>query len=167
MNDKRLTAFPPILKGKPKVLILGTMPGGKSLERQQYYAHPQNQFWRLMGDIYGAKASLPYDERLKILYAAGVAVWDVLHSCERVGSMDADIKNVEVNNFEQFFRKHKSIQRVVFDSATAEHYYRRRALPTLTIDLEYRRVPSPSPAHARMRYEEKLSLWREALVTDS
>jgi TDG/mug DNA glycosylase family protein len=158
-----IIAFPPILPENPHTLILGTMPGGKSLERKQYYAHPQNQFWKFMGDIYGAGPNLPYEERIRILKGQGVAVWDVLYACTRQGSMDANIKNGIVNNFEEFYQQNPNISLVVFDSLTAEKIYKKQVMPTLSKKLEYKRVPSPSPAHARLPYAAKLALWSNAL----
>lgn len=166
MESSRITAFPPILPENAHTLILGSMPGGKSLELGRYYAHPQNQFWRFMGDIFGAAPSLPYEERVKILKSKNVAVWDVLQSCIRQGSMDADIKNPIVNDFEAFYEKNPSIKLVVFDSLAAENLYKRLVLPSLSHKVIYKRVPSPSPAHVRMKYEEKCALWFEALQTD-
>jgi TDG/mug DNA glycosylase family protein len=142
------------------------MPGKKSLENQQYYAHPRNQFWRLMGDLYGAGLLLSYDERIKILKTKGIAVWDVLRACTRAGSMDAHIKKEVANNFERFFAQHPKIALVVFDSATAEKLYKKHVLKTLTKELIYRLVPSPSPAHARLSYAEKLALWAKVLKED-
>ena len=159
-----ITAFAPILPTRAHTLILGSMPGGKSLELNQYYAHPQNQFWRFMGDIYGALPALSYEDRIRILKDKGVAVWDVLKACRRPGSMDADIKDPVVNDFKDFYQKNPTITLVVFDSLTAENLYRRLVLPGLSRDLVYRRVPSPSPAHARMNYEAKRVLWAEALL---
>lgn len=162
-TDMRLIAFPPLLPKAPHTLILGTMPGEKSLELNQYYAHPQNQFWKFMGDIYGAHKSLPYEERVHILLSKQVAVWDVLSSCTRIGSMDADIKNAVVNDFQTFFTEHPTITRVIFDSLTAEKLYLKQVLPTLTHTLTYQRVPSPSPAYAAMSYDQKLVMWSDAL----
>ena len=145
------------------------MPGEKSLEMNEYYAHPQNQFWRLMGDIYGALPIFPYSKRVEILKEQHIAVWDVLASCTRIGSMDADIKNAVVNDFENFYRHHPTIKLVVFDSLTAEKYYLKYALPVLTSthakSLIYKRVPSPSPAYARLSYAQKLLIWTDALQT--
>ncbi len=162
--DKRIVAFPPIISAHAHTLILGTMPGVRSLTANQYYAHPQNQFWRFMGDIYGAGPELPYEQRVQILKDKGISVWDVVHACEREGSMDADIREETVNDFEGFYRENPGIRRVVFDSLTAEAIYKKRVLPRLTRDISYARVPSPSPAHARLRYEDKLALWRAALL---
>lgn len=162
----RIMAFPPILPERPHTLILGTMPGGRSLEAGQYYAHPQNQFWRILGEIYGAMPQLDYEERVEILQRNGIAVWDVLDSCERAGSMDADIKNPVVNDFNAFYDAHPTIDLVVFDSATAENFYRRHVLPVLRHHKSYRRAPSPSPAHARIPFAQKLDLWKAALHRD-
>lgn len=167
MSDQVITAFPPILPRRPHTLILGSMPGGKSLELNQYYAHPQNQFWRFMGDIFGALPTIPYHDRIEVLKSKGVAVWDVLKACSREGSMDADIKNPVVNDFDLFYKQNPTIILVVFDSLTAENFYKRLVLPTLTKELVYKRVPSPSPAHARMNYEAKRILWAEALTLES
>lgn len=161
--DVTLSAFPPIVGPNPHTLILGTMPGQKSLTLGQYYAHPQNQFWRLMGDIYGALPSLPYETRVDILKNQGIAVWDVLASCSRSGSMDADIKNPVANDFAAFFEQYSSIECVVFDSLTAVKLYDRLVLPGLARSLSYKRVPSPSPAYARLTYAGKLALWSAAL----
>ncbi|SFM95018.1 DNA-deoxyinosine glycosylase [Nitrosomonas communis] len=163
MKNEFIIALPPILPKRAHTLILGSIPGAKSLELNQYYAHPQNQFWRFMGDIFGASPSIPYEERIKVLKQKGIAVWDVLKACNRYGSMDADIKNPVVNDFECFYQDNPSIKLVVFDSSSAENFYKRLVQPTLSQELIYRRVPSPSPAHARMNYEAKRILWMEAL----
>lgn len=163
MTEEIIKAFPPILPDKPHTLILGTMPGGKSLTANQYYAHPQNQFWRFMGDIYGADISYPYEERVHILKSKNIAVWDVIRACNRAGSMDSAIRNEEVNDFESLYSSFPSIELVVFDSLTAETIYNRKVIPTLSKKLTYARVPSPSPAYAKMRYAEKLAIWAEIL----
>jgi len=144
------------------VLILGSMPGKASLTAQQYYAHPRNAFWRIMGDLVGAGPALSYAERLQKLGEAGVALWDVIAACERPGSLDADIVNESVrgNDFAGFFAVHRSITRVFFNGATAELYFRRHVLPGLAgWSLPTRRLPSTSPAHATLSYEAKLAAW--------
>ncbi|MDP9128179.1 MAG: DNA-deoxyinosine glycosylase [Pseudomonadota bacterium] len=162
MNEV-ITAFPPIVAPEPHTLILGTMPGAKSLEANQYYAHPQNQFWKFMGHIYGAHQALPYEQRLTILMQQGLAVWDVLQACVRPGSMDANIENEVVNDFAAFYRAYPTITLVVFDSLTAERLYKKSVLPGLRNSLRYARVPSPSPAHARLSYDAKLAIWTAVL----
>lgn len=164
MKNNIITGFPPLLPERAHTLILGSIPGGKSLKLDQYYAHPQNQFWRFMGDIFGASPSLSYEKRVEILKQKNVAVWDVLKACSRSSSMDVDIRSPVVNEFENFYRENPSIKLVIFDSLTAENFYKRLVLPTLSQGLIYRRVPSPSPAHARMNYEAKRILWVEAFA---
>jgi len=104
MGDVIIRSFEPIATPNARVLILGSMPGVASLEAGQYYAHPQNAFWRIMGELVGAGLEKPYDERARILKANGVALWDVLQSCIRPGSLDSDIRDEVPNDFAAFFR---------------------------------------------------------------
>lgn len=163
---KRIRSFPPVADGKATVLILGSMPGKESLRQQQYYAHPQNAFWKIMGDLVGADPGLPYPQRLHALTAARIALWDVLHSCEREGSLDSDIAQEEANDFAAFFAKHPNITHVYFNGAKAEQSFKRFVLGKQELPpLEFARLPSTSPAHAGMRYEEKLKMWKEAVCS--
>lgn len=160
----RIRSFPPVAESDATVLILGSMPGKESLKHNQYYAHPQNAFWKIMGELVGARRELPYPERLLKLTAAHIALWDVLKTCEREGSLDSDIQNETANDFAAFFKAHPLITHVFFNGAKAEHSFNkfvrgRHALP----QLEFTRLPSTSPAHAGMRYGEKLKLWSAAL----
>lgn len=160
----RIHSFPPVADKHATTLILGSMPGKESLKQQQYYAHPQNAFWKIMGDLVGAHPALPYVERLQHLKNSGIALWDVLHSCERKGSLDSDILQEAPNDFAAFFQRHPHITRVFFNGAKAEQSFnrfvqRKQKLPP----LEFVRLPSTSPAHAGMRYEEKLKVWGEAI----
>ncbi len=160
----RLHSFPPVAGKDATVLILGSMPGTRSLQAQQYYAHPHNAFWKIMGELSGAAPQLPYAQRLRALRQAHIALWDVLHSCERQGSLDSDIEAEQVNDFADFFKRHPHITRVCFNGAKAEQSFRKYVLGKQTLpDLHYTRLPSTSPAHAGMRYEEKLAAWRTAL----
>tara|TARA_B100001750_G_C15519506_1_gene610227 strand:+ start:3934 stop:4428 length:495 start_codon:yes stop_codon:yes gene_type:complete len=158
-----LKAFPPIIGDDPHTLILGTMPGIKSLKAGEYYAHPRNKFWKLMADILGFDVLIDYDQRVECLKVQGIAVWDVLHQCEREGSLDSAIKNAYPNNFEQFLSDHSTIKKIIFDSGTAETIFNRHFKHLRDSGVwEFIRVPSPSPAHAARRYEEKLLLWQKA-----
>jgi len=153
--------FPPVAGASAKILILGSMPGKMSLQQNQYYAHPMNAFWKIMGELVGAHPQLPYPARLDILCQSGIALWDVLASCERTSSLDAHIRNEAANDFAAFFARHPRITRVFFNGAKAEQSFRKfvlgkQALPV----LEFCRLPSTSPAHAGMRYADKLKAWR-------
>jgi len=151
--------LPPIIADGAHTLILGNMPSVMSLASQQYYANPRNAFWRITGEIYGFDASALYDVRTATLTAHGIAVWDVLRSCRRIGSLDSAVEpdSMVANDFQRFFNRHPSITRVFFNGAAAEKNFNRlvRVMP----DFQYRRLPSTSPAQT-MRYEDKLAAWR-------
>lgn len=165
-----LTGFAPVAAAPARVLILGSMPGAASLAAGQYYAHPRNAFWRIMGELAGARPDLPYEERLACLQARGIALWDVLRHCERPGSLDADITPASMiaNDFAGLFAAQPDIRRVLFNGATAGLCFQRHVLPTLDAALAARltliRLPSTSPAHAGMAYAAKLVRWRDALA---
>jgi hypoxanthine-DNA glycosylase len=161
----RLRSFPPVADRNAHILILGSMPGQRSLDARQYYAHPHNAFWKIMGELVGAQPLLPYEQRLAILKQAGIALWDVLHSCERTGSLDADIRQEQANDFAAFLADHPRITHVYFNGAKAEQSFRKFVLNKLTLPkLTLHRLPSTSPAHAGMRYEEKLEKWRAMIA---
>ncbi|MDP5240570.1 DNA-deoxyinosine glycosylase [Uliginosibacterium sp. 31-16] len=162
----RVCSFPPLAAPNARILILGSMPGVASLQAQRYYAHPHNRFWPIMGEALGFDPAAPYAERCTHLVAAGVAVWDVLQSCVRPGSLDADIDatSVLINDFTDFFAAHPQIRRVCFNGGTAESLFRRHVRPPLASGpVDFLRLPSTSPAHAGMRPAEKLAAWKAAL----
>jgi hypoxanthine-DNA glycosylase len=154
-----LHGLPPIIGDGAESLILGNMPSVTSLSAQQYYANPRNAFWRITGEIFGFDAFAPYDERTAALTAHGIAVWDVLRSCRRVGSLDSAVErdSMVANNFGEFFDAHPGIRRIFFNGAAAEQNFNR--LVRAMSDFHYRRLPSTSPAQT-MRYAEKLAAWR-------
>lgn len=159
-----INSFAPVSKVDATILILGSMPGKRSLLENQYYAHPQNAFWKIMGDLFGAKADLPYDERLNILSSARLALWDVLASCTRETSLDSHIRQESANDFTSFFAQHSHITQVFFNGSKAEQSFRKFVLNRQTLPpLEFQRLPSTSPAHAGMRYADKLQAWRAAI----
>ncbi len=163
---KKLKSFQPISSKNALVLILGSMPGQPSLDAGQYYANPKNCFWRIMEDVTGLKASAGYDERLQLLKGHGIALWDVLHSCHRKGSLDAAIQagSVKTNDFNPFFRRHPEIHTILFNGAAAEHYYRRYVVPELEhTAMNLLRMPSTSPAHAAVSFKQKVSAWRKGI----
>ncbi len=162
------TGFPPIAAGDARVLVLGSMPGRASLQRGEYYAHPQNAFWPIVGAIAGAGPELPYDQRAAVLQRCGLAVWDVLQSCARTGSLDADIdkNSIVVNDFATFFATHRELRAVFCNGGAAYGCYRRYVVPNLAVDwraLPLVQLPSTSPAHASLRLAEKLAVWSAAI----
>ena len=156
-------SFPPLARADARVLILGSMPGAESLRRREYYAHPHNQFWPIMGALFGAGRELPYARRVERLLEHGVAVWDVLKRCERSGSLDsAIVRDSEVaNDFRAFFRRHPDIGAIFFNGARSEAVFARRVSPRLGgRPLRCTRLPSTSPAHAGLSRAAKLAAWR-------
>ena len=165
----RIRSFPPIADEHARILILGSMPGKESLRAGQYYAHPRNAFWPIMGELAGAAPGLPYEQRTHKLKQAGIALWDVLASCTRRGSLDADIapESIQPNDFATFFGAHPHIERVYFNGTMAEQSFRKHVLPHLPRPpLRMERLPSTSPANASLRYEQKLEAWKTILEGD-
>ena len=160
------TALPPILGERPRILILGSMPGQDSLKTQRYYAHPQNSFWWIMSEVYKFEPSLDYSKRCAALIKAGVAVWDVLHQCRRQGSLDSAIeRETEVaNDFTAFFEAQLSIKSVLFNGATSLKLFKRHCAAELeNQSIKIFQVPSTSPAYAAMSRQRKLEIWRQSL----
>lgn len=155
-------SFPPIVGIEPRILILGSMPGVASLQAQQYYAHPRNAFWPLMAELFGIDRNAPYDQRCDELAACGVAVWDVLKACHRPGSLDQHIdpSTIEANDFAAFLAEHNSIEAIFFNGGKAEQVFRRYALPKLSNATTLIKLPSTSPAHAALGFEQKLWAWQ-------
>ena len=167
----RVRSFPPVENARASVLILGSMPGGASLAAGQYYAHPQNLFWRILLDLLGAKPGLSYAARTRLLKARGIALWDVLESCVREGSLDSAIEEetIVVNDFAAFYRAHPRIRRVFFNGAKAEAAYRRYVRPsveTVGAPRAYTRLPSTSPAHASRSFAQKREAWKAVVAGD-
>jgi double-stranded uracil-DNA glycosylase len=158
------TSFAPIANSQSKLLILGSLPGQASLEAQQYYAHPQNAFWTIMGALFETGAQRPYPERVDRLLANGVAVWDVCQEAFRPGSLDSSIvsSSVKPNDFEQFYTQHPGIRWIAFNGAAAQQQYKRLVIPQLS--PKYKKIselvlPSSSPTHAALSLKDKLQQW--------
>ena len=165
---KRHYGFPPISSRTARVLILGSMPSAASLAAGEYYAFRHNQFWRIAGEIWGFDADAPYARRKAALKRRRIAVWDVVASCVRPGSLDASIRDdsIRVNDFTAFLVGHPGIRRICFNGRKAETAWRRHVAPRLpeSLALEFRLLPSTSPAHAGMSYRSKLRAWRSAIA---
>ncbi len=165
----RIHSFAPIERHDATVLILGSMPGVASLDAGRYYAHPRNSFWRIMTELLQIDPSATYEQRVDALISSRIALWDVLHSCERAGSLDTSInrETQAANDFETFFRTHPDIRCVLLNGTKAwDSFHRHVAVAKIAATRTLTRVPSTSPANASWSYERKLEAWRNALAQD-
>jgi hypoxanthine-DNA glycosylase len=156
--DGLKSSFAPVADAATRVLILGSLPGEASLRRAQYYAHPRNQFWRLMEAVIGrGLVDLTYRERLAALTASGVGLWDVIASARRAGSLDADIRDHQPNTLAEFAAGLPALRAIGFNGAKAYQIGGRQlsgeARPALIT------LPSSSPAHAAVSFEAKRHSW--------
>ena len=162
------TGFPPVEPKRARVLILGSLPGAESIRQGQYYAHPRNAFWPIMGALFGAGRELPYEARLRKLAARGVMLWDVLRAARRPGSLDAAIhpRRREANDLAALLARHPELEILAFNGGAAETLFRRHARKPCgerLADMEPVRLPSTSPACARYSFAQKLVAWKNAL----
>lgn len=157
-----LSGLAPVIDGGIRTLLLGSFPGAASLAAQQYYAHPRNQLWRLLSALTGDDlAGLPYEERLARLLAHRIGLWDVLEACERSGSLDANIRNPAANDFARLRTLCPQLLVIGFNGQSAGKFapgFAAAGFKTLVL-------PSSSPAHAMLTFEQKLLLWRQLVFT--
>lgn len=145
-----------------QILIVGSMPGIASLQQQQYYAHPRNAFWPIMQQIFNWP-DLDYQQRCKALISEKIALWDVLRSCRRRGSLDGNIEtdSLLINDFSTFFHRHPNIKAILLNGGKAAQLFRRHV--TVPAGIALIPLPSTSPAYAAMSFEVKLEKWRSAI----
>ncbi|MEZ0128992.1 DNA-deoxyinosine glycosylase [Flavobacterium sp. LBUM151] len=150
-------SFAPITSQDANVLILGTMPGTKSLQLNQYYGHKQNNFWKFMFEILNEEFSNDYEKRKELLQKNKIALWDVLQFCDRVGSLDSAIKNEIANDFESFLETHPNIKTILFNGQKAAAFFKKY----VHLKKEYQLItlPSSSPANASQSFQSKLEDW--------
>ena len=156
MSD-RIYSFPPIISETSQILILGSAPGAKSLEMQQYYAYPHNQFWKILFKLFGEEFSTDYSERIQLLEKNKIAVWDVIDSCEREGSSDAKIKNEEHNDILQLLQDYPNIK-AIFSNGQKSSKEVRRMLGK-NPEIPFFVLPSTSPLHT-ISLEKKMEEWK-------
>jgi len=156
--------FAPLVAKRARVLILGSLPSQISLQEKEYYANPRNAFWPIMGELFGAGPELPYEQRVALLTRAGIAVWDVLASSVRPGSLDAAIQpdTATANDFAAFFERYPEITMICFNGRKARELFIRLVARTSRrqyAGMQQVLLPSTSPAHASMPFAEKLRAW--------
>jgi len=156
-----ITSFEPVVDEKCKILILGSMPSVKSLEKQQYYGNKRNHFWQIIYRLFGREMEEDYDKRKAFLLEHNIAVWDVLKSCDREGSSDSKIINPVPNDFVVFFNQYTNIKAVFFNGSKAEQLFNKLVLAKYSVreGLIFYRLPSTSPANM-MLLSDKLRHWQ-------
>ncbi|MEX1308015.1 MAG: DNA-deoxyinosine glycosylase [Eubacteriales bacterium] len=159
-NTKKIHSLEPIISTSCTRLILGSMPSETSLQKEEYYAFPQNAFWRILFSLYESPLTDDYAEKQHFLLSHHIALWDVISSCQREGSLDSRIKDLEPNDFKSLFIAYPSITRVFFNGKKAYDVFKKEMgfNPIHT----YTYLPSTSPAHA-VSFEKKLEAWRVIL----
>lgn len=155
-------SFEPIIDENSKVLILGTMPGNKSLQFNQYYANPTNQFWKILSFITATDFITDYEIKKRLLLKHHIAIWDVLMHCEREGSLDINISDEASNDFQIFLPKYPSVKAVFFNGSKAERLFGTYNL--FDANKAYITLPSTSSANTSMTLEKKAKIWKESIV---
>ncbi|MFC7347832.1 DNA-deoxyinosine glycosylase [Chryseobacterium zhengzhouense] len=158
--QNRIFSFPPIISNDSKILILGSIPGVKSLEKQQYYGHPQNKFWKIIFELFNEEFTEDYDERLNVLKKHHIALWDVIDSCERKGSLDSEIKNEETNQIEELLEDYPNITAIFCNGGKS--YKNLQKLLGKNFKIPIYLLPSTSPLHT-ISFERKLIEWKKIL----
>lgn len=162
-SPSRLTGLPAVVSERTVVLVLGSFPGAASLRSQQYYGHPQNHFWRILQALW-PQHPLPgpdhYAERCEWLLARGLGLWDVYASCEREGSLDADIRHAVVNDFSALRAATPRLAAIAHNGGESF----RHAARTAALGLPVHKLPSTSPANASWSFERKLNAWAETMA---
>lgn len=154
---QKISSFSPIIKKDSKILILGSIPGVKSLEMQQYYAHPQNKFWKIICEIFNEEFTTNYQQRIEILKKHHIALWDVIDTCERKGSLDSEIRNEEANKIEELLQNFPNIK-AIFCNGQKSHKNLQKILGK-KFRMPIIVLPSTSPAYAGLSYFDKLKSW--------
>ncbi len=159
MQD-RIFSFPPIIDKDSKIIILGSIPGVKSLEKQQYYAHPQNKFWKIIFELFNENFTEDYAERINILKKHHIALWDVIDSCERKGSLDSEIKNEEANQIAELLEEFPNIQTIFCNGGKS--FKNLQKVLGKDFRIPFYVLPSTSPLHT-ISFEKKLEEWKAVL----
>lgn len=157
MNDK-INSLLPIVNESSKILILGSIPGKQSLEKQEYYGNSRNAFWKIIFSLYDKEIESEYDKKVEFLKEKHIAIWDVIASCNREGSLDSNITNEETNDFESLFKKYPNIKHVFFNGTKAYDVFKKRIGFKLLENIEFEKLTSTSPANT-ISFEKKLELW--------
>lgn len=158
--QNRIFSFPPIIDNNSRIIILGSIPGVKSLEKQQYYGHPQNKFWKIIFELFNENFTDNYEEKINILKKHRIALWDVIDSCERKGSLDSEIKNEAANQIEQLLENYPNIEAVFCNGGKS--YKNLKKILGKNFRVPIYQMPSTSPLHT-VSFEKKFEEWKKIL----
>ena len=166
--SQKLSSFHPVINNHAQILILGSMPGSISLEKNEYYAHPRNLFWKIIESTFDIPLELTYGKRIDRLIYNKLALWDVLQHCQRKGSLDSNIMTTseEANNFLAFFEHYNHIKRICFNGTKAFNAFKKHILknnPSVSDQYQLITLPSTSPANASIPTSIKYEKWKDAL----
>lgn len=153
--------LPPVVDEHTRVLIVGSMPGVQSLEKQQYYGNPRNHFWGIIAELLQKEIPAEYSERLQLLRNHGIGLWDVIRECEREGSLDSNIRNEIPNDFQSLFTCYPQIQAILFNGSKAHDVFKKRLGFELLGNRAFYKMPSTSPVPGRniKTFEQKVEAW--------
>jgi hypoxanthine-DNA glycosylase len=157
--------LPPIVDANTRVLIVGSMPGVRSLEKQQYYGNERNHFWGIISKLLHVSIPATYEEKIALVQQHQIGLWDVIRTCERKGSLDATIQNAEVNDFATFFMQYPNIQCILFNGTKAYDVFKKKVGFDALAGKDYFKMPSTSPIPGRniQTFEQKVESWRIAM----
>ncbi|PQA91825.1 G/U mismatch-specific uracil-DNA glycosylase [Chryseobacterium piscicola] len=155
--QNRISSFPPIIDQESKILILGSVPGVKSLEKQEYYGHPQNKFWKIIFELFEVDFTENYVEKIEILKKNKIAVWDAIDTCERKGSLDSEIRNEEANDIKNLLQTHPNIRAIFCNGGKS--YKNLKKILDKNSEIPLYLLPSTSPLHT-ISFEKKLEDWK-------
>lgn len=158
--QNRISSFSPLIDDQSEILILGSIPGVRSLEMQQYYAHPQNKFWKIILELLNEEFTEDYSKRTETLKKHHIALWDVIDSCERKGSLDSEIKNEEANQIEKLLEEYPNIKAIFCNGGKS--YKNLQKLLGKNYKLPIFLMPSTSPLHT-ISFERKFEEWKKVL----
>lgn len=164
MTEYVCQGFAPIIPAQPKLMILGTMPSVQSLADAFYYAHPRNAFWPILAEIFQQPIS-SIEDKQQLCLQQGILLWDVLQTCVRSGSLDSAIQQPVANDFGSLFKRFPNLKQVCFNGQKAGSLFKTQVMKEQNLPsyLEFRTLPSTSPANARMAYQDKLIIWQQTL----
>ena len=175
---QEFASFTPIVPERAKILVLGSIPGVRSIEQGQYYAHPQNAFWPMLARIYpeficassieqwqrGCHHQLPFARKAELLEAASIALWDVLASAWRENSSDQSIQSEICNPIAQLLQDYPSIQKILLNGKKSGKLFSQKILPKISLqNYQIYNLPSSSPAYASLSFDTKTVAWQQAL----